>query len=186
MPAQPTALLLLDLQEDFLADDGRWPVCRSQVPGLIAAVNTLLKPPAPCRDVVYVGNEFYKWDYPANWFRHRAALQGSPGCRLDDRIHVVDGRYFPKHRASAFTNPALARYLGGLETRAVVIGGVFASHCVQATCRAALRAGYRTSVLSDAVADRSDAGRDAALERMRRAGATILTSREFLQQAAAT
>lgn len=186
MQAKPIALLLLDLQEDFLADNGRLPVCRSQVPGLISAVNALLKPPVPGRDIVYIGNEFYRWDYPANWFRHQAALQGSPGCRLDDRIRVVEGRYFPKHRASAFTNPALARYLGELETHAVVIGGVFAAHCVQATCRAALRAGYHTSVLSDAVADRSDAARDAALEQMRRAGATILTSREFLQQASTT
>ena len=186
MQAKSTALLLLDLQEDFLADSGRLPVCRNQVPGLIAAVNALLKPPVPGRDIVYIGNEFYRWDYPANWFRHRAALQGSPGCRLDDRIHVVDGRYFPKHCASAFTNPALARYLGELETRSLVIGGVFATHCVQATCRAALRAGYRTSVLSDAVADRSDESRDAALERMRRAGAAIMTSREFLAQANAS
>ena len=185
MQAKSTALILLDLQEDFLADNGRLPVRRSQVPGLIDAVNSLLKPPGPVSIVVYVGNEFYKWDYPANWFRHQAALQGSPGCRLDDRIHVLDGRYFPKHRASAFTNPALVRYLGELETHAVVIGGVFATHCVHATCRAALRAGYHTSVLSDAVADHSDAGRDVALERMRRAGATILTSREFLQQASA-
>ena len=185
MTATSTTLILLDLQQDFLADDGRMPVCHSQVPGLIAAVNALLKQPYSGYRVAYVGNEFSCWDYPANWFRHQAAVKGSLGCLLDDRIGVVTGRYFPKHRANAFTNTELVRYLGETETKAVVLCGVFAAHCVHATCRAALRTGFRTSVLSDAVADRSDAGRDAALEQMRQAGASILTSREFLQQTSA-
>jgi nicotinamidase-related amidase len=185
MTATSTTLLLLDLQQDFLADDGRMPVCHSQVPALIEAVNALLTQPDPGYRIVYVGNEFSNWDYPANWFRHQAAVKGSPGCLLDDRIGVVTGRYFPKHKASAFTNTELVRYLDATETRTVVLCGVFAAHCVQATCRAALRAGFRTSVLSDAVADRSDAGRDAALERMRRAGASILTSQQFLQRTSA-
>src|SRR5574341_430051 len=107
-----TALLLIDFQADFLEADGRLPVAQEQVPPMLAAANRLLGV-APDLDIaiVYVGNDFSRWDFPANWFRNYASLAGSLGARLDGRLHVINDHYFPKRSANAFANRDLDVFL---------------------------------------------------------------------------
>ena len=125
--------------------------------------------------MIAIGNEFRRSDW-ANLFRRFAALAGSDGARWDERV-VVDGApYFRKWRGSAFCNPALLDCLRGLGVEDLAIAGLYASACVTATARDALGWGFRVTVLSDAVADRSDGARARALKRLERAGAAIATT----------
>ena len=177
-----TALLLLDLQQEFLGEGGGMPVARDQDPGLVSCVNRLVASSPGRYEVIYVGNEFSRWDYPANWFRRHAAVQGTPGCRIDERIHVVNNHYFAKRSASAFSHAGLGRFLATRGIWSLAVAGVLASFCVRATCRAALRMGQRVTVLSDGVADRSDRALQRALDRMAETGVTVEASRDFLQR----
>ncbi|HSB71583.1 MAG TPA: cysteine hydrolase [Candidatus Methylomirabilis sp.] len=176
-----TALLLLDFQADFLEAAGRLPVAQEQVPPMLEAANRLIDAaPDLGLEVVYVGNEFSRWDLPANWFRHHASLAGSPGAHLDRRLHVVNDRYFPKQAGNAFRNRDLDTFLRSQGVGRVILAGVFAHACVQASARGALRRGYRVAVLQDGVATTSDRRRSAALHRMHKLGAEIVTSKHVI------
>jgi len=171
------ALLLLDFQVDFLHHAGRLPVAQNQVPGMLEATNRVIKAADARRmEVVYIGNEFSPWDLPANWFRNNAAVRDQPGIRLDERVIVINDRYFPKRRGNAFTNPRLGEFLQARRVRHVILAGVFANACVYFTAMGALRRGYRVTVLRDAVAAASDRKKDVALQRMEQRGVEITDS----------
>jgi nicotinamidase-related amidase len=168
------ALLLIDFQHDFLRENGRMPVAANQVGPVIDAANrAVLKARAGGVPVIAIGNEFRRSDWLANLFRRFAALAGSDGARWDERVPRDGQRYFAKWRGSAFCNADLDRFLREENIGDIDLAGLYAGACVSATARDALKRGYRVAVLSDAVADRSDAARDRALRRLERSGAVI-------------
>jgi nicotinamidase-related amidase len=171
------AVLVLDLQRDFLEDAGRMPVARQQVDGLLVAANTVIdRAVAQGVPVAYVLNEFPRSAWLLNFLRHGAALVGSPGAELDPRVHVAGEARFPKHRTDAFTNPGLDAFFRDRGVTRLVTLGVFAPHCVRGTVAGALERGYQVTVVSDGVGAATDRARDKALERMKGDGATIATS----------
>jgi nicotinamidase-related amidase len=170
------ALLLLDFQRDFLADDGRMPVARVHVAPVLAAARRAAEQALLSGDlVVKVGNEFRRSDIIGNLLRRRAAIVDSAGTAWDERIDVDRALYVPKSAASAFTNPALGAALEERDIRHLMIAGLFARGCVRATARAALRRGLTVEVLGDAVACSSDRSRERALGRLARSGVHVTT-----------
>jgi nicotinamidase-related amidase len=76
------ALMLIDFQIDFLADDGRMPVARNQVSSVIAAARLALELARKAEDpIIAVGNEFRQNDYLMNLLRRGASIEGSSGSR---------------------------------------------------------------------------------------------------------
>ena len=180
-----TALLVLDFQVDFLQPGGRLPVAQDQVPGMLEATNQVIRAAeARGMEVIYIGNEFSRWNLPANWFRNNAAVRDQPWARLDERVIVINDQYFPKRRGNAFSNPRLGEFLQTRRVRHVILAGVFANACVHFTAMGALRRGYRVTVLSDAVAATNAGKRDAALQRMHRRGVEIANSSSVVRDAA--
>ncbi|MDQ0118441.1 nicotinamidase-related amidase [Pseudarthrobacter defluvii] len=175
-PKAPTsrALILLDFQHDFLANDGRLPVARHHVDPVLAAARLAVDQARDRGDlIIKVGNEFRRQDVLGNLFRRRAAVAGSPGTAWDHRINVDGALYVPKSAGSAFTNPALEAALQACGVRTVAIAGLFAKGCVYATAAAALRRGYAVELLQDAIACSSDRSRAQSLERLSGQGATL-------------
>jgi len=182
-----TALLVLDLQVDFVERGGRMPIAGDQIDQVLAASNRVIKT-AAARDlpIVYIGNEYTRWDIPGNWFRRNAARAGTPGAALDPRLRKIAGApYFPKHRGDAFSNPDLERFLRSNHIGRIVLCGVYAGDCVAATARGALSRGLTVVILSDAVGAASDSARQSALANLSRTGAQIETSDTFLTALAA-
>jgi nicotinamidase-related amidase len=168
------ALILLDFQRDFLADDGRMPVARHHVAPVLAAARRAADQARLRGDlVIKVGNEFRRGDIVGNLLRRRAAVAGSAGTAWDDRIDVEDALYVPKSAGSAFINPALGAALDTEGVKHLTIAGLFANGCVRATAEAALRRGLTVEVLRDAVACSSDRSRDRALGRLANRGAHV-------------
>jgi nicotinamidase-related amidase len=169
------AVLVLDLQRDFLEDAGRMPIARSQVTPLLAGANAVIDAAAARgTPVVYVLNEFPRSQFVLNFFRRGAAVAGTPGAELDPRVHVSGNVRIPKEASDAFTNPSLDPWLREHGVKSIILLGVFAPHCVRATCAGALRRGYRVTVVGDAVAAATDAARDRAVEKMRAGGASVV------------
>lgn len=177
-----TALLVLDLQIDFLEPQGRLPIAREEVAPVLAAANRAIAAAAARRTaVVYIGNEFTSWDVLGNLFRHGAAMRGTPGAALDPRLTKLAGApYFSKDRADAFSNPALGNFLRSHRIASVVVCGVFADACVSATTKAALARGLKVALLADAVGAASDSARRRALVALGRAGAKVETTAQFI------
>lgn len=176
MTAPRTALVLIDLQLDFLGPDGRLPVAKDQVAPLLARVTTLT---AAARTaglpVAHVVNAFPQKSW-LNVFRRFAAVAGSPGAALDPRgpTPTPDEPVFTKARSDAFSHPELAAWLRARCVTRVVLCGVFANACVRATARGALAAGFEALVVRDGVAAASARSRDRGLAAIHRAGAQVV------------
>ncbi|MGH7985261.1 MAG: cysteine hydrolase family protein [Candidatus Binataceae bacterium] len=186
--ADTTALLVLDLQVDFLEPNGRMPIARDQIGQVLANSNRAIEA-ATARHIaiVYIGNEYTRWDIPGNWFRRNAARVGTPGATLDPRLkRVVAAPYFSKRQGDAFSNPELERFLRLHHIHHLVICGVYADACVTATARGALLQGFAVTVLSDAVGAASDASRQSALAKLSRGGAQVEPTADFANLSNAT
>ena len=169
------ALLLIDFQRDFLADDGRLPVARNQVEPVIAAANgAVAKARTEGAAIIAIGNEFRHADWIANIFRRLAALAGSDGARWDERVDRAGATYFPKWSSNAFANPALGAFLDQLGIDTVTLAGLYANACVTATAKGALRRGLKVEIVADAVAAGSDRARAKAIEPLARRGVKIV------------
>ncbi len=170
------AILILDIQDDFTKTNGRYPVDERQAAEMIHNLNNLL---AGLKEnyatVVYIGNEFSRLN-PLNLFRNFAAIKGSKGTKIDDRLNVVSINYFAKRWDNSFTNPDLDKFLKQLEISEIFIAGVKAEACVKATAKGALKRGYKTTVLVDCIATSSDAKRTRLIETYKNIGIQVLTS----------
>jgi len=177
-----TALLVLDLQVDFLNPSGRMPIAADQTDPVLAASNRAIEAAASRHlPIVYIGNEYTGWDIPGNWFRHDAARAGTPGAALDPRLHKIAGApYFSKHRGDGFSNPDLERFLRSHNVGRIVLCGVYAGDCVTATARGAINRGLGVVILSDAVGAGTDSARNSALAKLSRSSARVETSNAFV------
>lgn len=173
-PRTKRALLLIDFQRDFLADDGRMPVARNQVEPVLAATRAAVEQARTNGDlIVKIGNEFRRGDRIGNVLRRHAAVAGSTGTTWDSRADAHGAVYLAKWKGSAYCNPVLQELLAREGVGHATLCGLYARACVTATARAALASGLRVSVLRDAVACRSDASREAALRRLARRGVEL-------------
>ncbi|AUX43034.1 isochorismatase [Sorangium cellulosum] len=98
------------------------------------------------------------------------------------KIHAV---YFEKEVYSLFANPLAEGFLKDLTTALgaapeFVVYGVATDYCVRAAALGLAQRGYRTTVLTDAVAGITEAGVAAALAEMRAAGVTLTTTSALL------
>lgn len=150
-----TAVLLLDLQVDFLdSKKGRMPVGAEGAARVISAACSVLHGGAiPAVLTVAIVNAFPRSQFLANLFRNGAAVAGSPGAELDPRVPwSPETPVFTKTQANAFSNPQLHGYLQARSvTRACVIG-VFAEGCVRATALGARALGYDVCVPLEGIA----------------------------------
>jgi nicotinamidase/pyrazinamidase len=174
------ALLVLDLQVDFVDPAGRLPISRDQISPVLAAANRAIAAANGHLAVAYIGNEYGFWDIPGNWFRRGAAMKSSFGSALDPLVTRIAGApYFAKHRGDAFSNDALERFLVSNDIGRVVLAGVYADACIYCTARSAINRGYRVTVLADAVGAASDEDRRAALRSLSRLGVEVETVAHF-------
>lgn len=170
-----SAVLLLDLQFDFLDERGKMPVTRHAADAVICAANAILAGQALQGALpVLIVNRFPPTERVANLFRRGAAVEGSAGAELDARVGPVHGvPVFAKRQASAFSNPELAAFLRGRGVDRVFVCGVMAEACVRATVASARRNGFHAYVLEDAIATRMPWLQRMALWAMERAGAKV-------------
>ena len=82
------AILLIDLQTDFLDwEQGRMPVDRLGSEGVIKIANEVLaKNILPEALTVFIVSKFPPSARIANSFRKNAAMVGTPGANIDERI----------------------------------------------------------------------------------------------------
>jgi nicotinamidase-related amidase len=167
---------MIDLQVDFLAADGRLPVDRDDAQQAIATANAVvdgrtLRGATP----VFIVNQFPASARIGNFFRHGAAIAGTPGAALDGRVRrPVEARVMAKSAPSAFTNPELDRWLKAGGVRELYMFGVYAEGCVRATALDARERGYEVTVPVDALGSNAAWKRRYAQWALRRAGVHLV------------
>jgi nicotinamidase/pyrazinamidase len=176
--SEPTALIVVDVQGDFL-------------PGGSLAVRNGDEVIAPLLelsravDVVVATRDFHPVthcsfvDRGGPWPPH--CVIGTTGALITPAIDaiaqlIVSKGMDPNVEAySGFDGTGLADILHGLDIIKVVIGGLATDYCVRATALAAQREGFMTTVIADAIraVDVKPGDGERAIEEMRHAGVAI-------------
>lgn len=172
-PANRTALLLLDLQRDFLEANGRLPVTAEDADRVVASANRLSSHAEKSGwKLIFIKNEFRKADWIGNVFRKGAAIKGSAGAEIDPRVTVPStASIVSKSSPDAFTNPELEEILKSESIRRLLVLGLMAEGCVRATVKSALDKGLIVTVVSDAVASTREFLKRYGLRSIRKSGA---------------
>ncbi len=170
------ALVLIDLQYDFLNASGRMPAATEQIEPMLAQTQCAVAAANAAGDpIIGVANRFARLD-PGNLFRRFAAVAGSPGAEWDQRAPQAGAGTFTKASGSAFSNPEFENALRSHGIGEIVLTGVYTSGCVAATAEAGLRRGFNVSLLASGTADSSERARQSAIRRLDKAGVHILES----------
>jgi nicotinamidase-related amidase len=169
-----TALLVLDMQEDFLGEKAKMPIKKEQIPAITAVVNSLIDEfERDGRPIIYIKSEFPKIAL-GNRIRHHAAIVGSPGTEIYEKIRISGNVIFSKKKPDAFSNPEFEKYLVANQVSQLVITGVYADQCVLTTTLAALDRKYRVTFVSNGVGSSSEKAVNKACEKVRKKGGEII------------
>jgi nicotinamidase-related amidase len=176
-----TALLVLDMQEDFLGENAKLPIAREQIPGLTAIVNSLIDDfERNGQPIIYVKSEFPKIAI-GNRIRHHAAIEGSPGTNIYGKIRLSGKIVFSKKEPDAFSNPDFEKYLISNQVNQLVITGVYADQCVLYTTLGALNRKYQVKFVRNGVGDSSEKNVNEACEAAKNKGAEIIEYQPHLR-----
>jgi nicotinamidase-related amidase len=170
-PSPKTALLIIDIQEDYTGPEAKKPYKDGHK--IITTSNALL---AQVKEknvlVVFVKNVI---DNPVmSYFMGDINAPGAPGTELDKRlIKLVGSKTFIKGRSDAFSNPDLDTYLRENQIGRLLVTGLDAAYCVNATVRGGLNRGYQVVVYSDGIATESNASINELSEKWKKIGAQV-------------
>jgi nicotinamidase/pyrazinamidase len=155
------------------------PVDSNQASQMIANLNRVIdKSKETELTVIYIGNEYAKGDL-LNIFRNFAALKGTYGTKMDNRLHVVTKNYFSKHKGNAFSNPELDKFLKENNITDIYVGGLYAEACIYGTTKGSIKNKYLTTVLTDCIATKTEKKRNKMIGKYKKLGAKILTSNQL-------
>jgi nicotinamidase-related amidase len=171
-PEPKTALLVIDIQEDFTGPEAKKPFHDAE--RLVRNANALI---GQAREhgalVVFIENVI---DNPVLKLVFGGVnTAGTPGVQMDRRlVRLPSAPTFTKNRGDAFINPALDAYLSEHQVGRLLIVGLDAAYCVTATTRGARNRGYETVVLTDAVATESGKSLETLTKAWQEAGAKVM------------
>ena len=149
-----TALLLVDLQNDFLQRPGLLPSREDLVPP-IAAVLAFAR--ATCMPVAHVRTRVQAdgSDCMPHW-RRAGTLECVAGTAGEEAPLELASRetepVFYKRFFSGFANPELDSWLRQQAVDALWVAGVYTHGCIRATVLDAYERGYQTTVVEDGIA----------------------------------
>ncbi|MGH7950071.1 MAG: isochorismatase family hydrolase [Candidatus Binataceae bacterium] len=187
-----TALIVMDLQNDFCSTEGHGVEHRGDTSRLKTPTDNAAKVIEFAREtglevifVQFIGDEKYQ---KQNWKDRDLKLRKQPKCREDSwgadfyKMSPVAGeRVFQKYvHFDAFLSPDFESYLKERTYEHLIFVGVFSDVCVDTTARTAFQKGYYITVVSDCTTSLHHDS-EATLDYMRKVyGARIITHTELM------
>ena len=165
-----TALLVIDMQEDFTRSTGRFAHDPARRDAAIAAINeataTARAQGIPIIEVshTFIGL-FEKWTMTL--FAGGMGTEGSQGLKRDRDLAFEANYHVLKHEGDSFTAPMLRRFLKDHAIGHLYLCGQDANACVKATAQGALARNYRVTLIDEGILARNPekwAGARKALE----------------------
>ena len=175
-----TALLVVDMQNGFLRDDGSIPriglditMCKQAVAPCATLIASARRAGVPVIYTRYV----YRADYADGGILARHLLPqmmevgalkaGTWDVEVVEELAPAEGEVvIDKNRPSAFYGTPLESILNGFDVERLVVCGVTTNCCVETTVRDASQRDYQTFVVSDATGELDPRRHDHALEAM--------------------
>ena len=184
MSKKETALLIIDMQNDFVLEDAPF-----RIKGALGIVD----------NVRAVLEEFRSKNFPIfhmarvqrrdgsdieitrkeSFTKTPFALEGTKGAQIIDELKPKENEYrVKKIRMSAFFNTDLDSILRYLEIKNVVIIGVQTPNCIRTTAFDAVAYNYITYLVDDAVAGQSEEIHQANVLDMKNIGIKIIKTEQ--------
>ena len=173
------ALLVIDMQIDYIGENARYPVENSQIDNLIGITNEIIEYSNQNNfTIIYLRRIFRENDWH-NIFNNYAAIEGTIGVEIDPRISIVSENIFDKYTASAFSNMDFKNYLIQNQINELYLCGVMAEQCVFETALDAFNEGYIVNYYANAVGSTSIKRIENAVRKLRNRGINILEWQEI-------
>lgn len=180
MSRSDEALVLIDMQNAFLAPDGSMAAMgmdvealREAIPGCVRLAEGARRAGVPVINVRICLREDYRdggiiFNQHAPGARELGAMvDGTPDAEFVPELRPQGGDLVvEKRRFTAFYSTTLETTLASLGVRRLVLGGVLASVCVESTARDAAQRDFHTLIAADATADTTRERRDDMLVRL--------------------
>lgn len=179
-PEDKTALMVIDIQEGTSGVSSRFGFFADQAEPFLENVNRIIdEAEAEKLPIIYIAHHNKNW--VVNFLTANELKAGVEKTALDKRLKMSGTNLFWKTKMDAFSNPELDTFLLGLKVNHLIITGLDARNCVDKTTRAALNRGYSITSISDAIISETVELRDEAFEGQKEAGATFMTTDEWLK-----
>jgi nicotinamidase-related amidase len=176
-PAPRTALIVMDIQEDYTGPQAKKPYRDGDQ---IVKVSNALLAQAQAKGVVVVYIQSVISNRILSAFMGGINAPGSPGTEMDRRLIKVPGAMtFTKNQSDAFSNTEFDGYLRKNNVDEVLITGLDGAYCVNATARGALNRGYKVTLFQDGIATESGKSIEKLAQSWREAGALVKTGTEM-------
>jgi nicotinamidase-related amidase len=199
-----SALIIVDMQNDFLHRDGSFahiarehPEANIDLPFLIGTIPHAKRLMdafrAAGRPVVYVAHVL-KPDYSDAAFPYwrlgmepgggnrTHCVEGTWGAQIIDELKPRDGEHLVvKKGFGGFSNTPLDTILRNIDVNTCVVTGVTTCVCVSNTVRGGVENNYRMVLVRDAVAEVSRDTHEAEIKTMTRLFADVMTTDEVIE-----
>ncbi|MFC0469188.1 cysteine hydrolase [Halalkalibacter kiskunsagensis] len=190
---QKQALLVIDMQNDFVADGGAFDqagfdVARYQAlePVIYEMIDNARQSKIPVVFITMEHNE--ENDGEAAWKQRRVARNHPNSCRAGTWGVQPYGRLIPqenekrfqKHRYSAFVNDNLEIYLNELQIETLVLTGINTNVCVESTARAAHEKDFHVVLVEGATTCAYEDVYQASIKNFARHFGAITTSEKWI------
>ena len=191
MPNPLTALLIVDMQNDFVRP-GR-PLCVAGAAATVPVIRQLLDHARAMAVPVFHIIRHYRPDGSDIETTRLELLRtagpllvpGSEGAEVIDPLKPIDGEYvIVKPRFSAFFATHLDLVLRRLGVDHLLLCGTQYPACIRCTAFDAVSLGYATTVVTDATSAQTPVVADANILDMQNAGIRCLTLKQLLQTTA--
>jgi len=190
MPTDSDALMIVDVQRDFLPGGALAVPDGDQVISVLAAMSESFSaaglPVVASRD----------WHPPDHcsfqeqggpWPPH--CIAGTPGAELDRGLRLPPGALIvdkaitsDKDAYSAFEGTELNQWLQRKDVKRLFVGGLATEYCVLNTAADAIKNGYEVVLLTDAIRAIDQADGQRAIESLAASNATVIKSGEILNE----
>ena len=177
--ADHTALVVVDVQNDFCADDGfygRLGLELTEIQAMVPRLQELLEAARQARAMrVFVQAVYDEAFLSGPWIERRERLGINVPCCIAGswgaefyQVAPAEGEYIvPKHRYSAFINTDLDLILRSRGIRTLLVTGVASNVCVESTARDGYMLDYYVVMVEDCVASTKKELHEATLENVR-------------------
>ena len=176
-----SALLVIDIQRDITEKNGKAVYNTEQTDQIIENTNLIIENSEKLGLlVIYITHE-YKKSFLIRIFTKGALEQGTPGAQIDPRIKIINKNHFIKHMMDSFSNPEFENFLKANKVNHIYVTGLDAEACVDRTVKAALNRNYEVTVVSNAIAAKSEEKRNVKLWGFEKICAKVVTTEELLK-----
>ncbi|MBR9699023.1 cysteine hydrolase [Candidatus Woesearchaeota archaeon] len=154
------ALLVIDVQKDFCAEEGlsaKKGLDVSNYPKVLKNIQAVVDK-ARKRDIpiIFIKSIYGKKHWPKNVYERykrdgteELCSEDSPGSEL--MFDPKDNKIMIKHLYDGFSNPELEKYLKDNNIEKLFFAGFYADGCVDTTMRSAFMKGFYITAIKDAI-----------------------------------